>query len=280
MINRFNSILLISIILVNVTTLSQVTDSTSNHSENLPSFCDDINSVCITGIKLINAPISFDADDWIKVGSVAALTGTAFLFDDEINKFWMRNKSNAADKISEVGRVYGEITYAALFSGSLYLGGKIFRSKEISKTGKMLLEGLFYAGTTTTLIKFITGRSRPYLNEGDSKFRFFQTKNDYNSFPSGHTTVAFTLSTVLSESFDNTYASIFLYTLASSTLWQRMYSNNHWLSDTLLGASIGYFIGQAVVNFNNDYDPEKTGQITFLPTYANGILFINLNYSF
>ena len=33
---------------------------------------------------------------------------------------------------------------------------------------------------------------------------------------------------------------------------QRMYSDNHWLSDTVLAASIGYFIGKAVVKFDDD----------------------------
>lgn len=256
--------------------LSNCTDSLNTIS----SFEDDITSVYFTGRKLISAPTEFDKTDWITLGSVVALTSTAFLLDDENRNFWKKNKNNISDKISEVGRIYGEISYAAILSGSLYLGGKLFCDKEISTTGKLLLKGLFYAGLTTTVIKVTTGRSRPYLNEGDFKFRFFNIKNDHNSFPSGHVTVAFTLSTILSERFDNTYATIALYTLASSTVWQRMYSDNHWLSDTILAASIGYFIGKAVVKYEGQSDNNERKSLTLSPAYINGNISLNLNYSF
>ena len=54
----------------------------------------------------------------------------------------------------------------------------------------MLLEGLFYAGLTTTIIKTVTGRSRPYTNDGTDNFTsiFFKLETAYTSFPSGHVT--------------------------------------------------------------------------------------------
>jgi len=108
------------------------------------------------------------------------------------------------------------------------------------------------AGLTTTIIKSVTGRSRPFTNEGYNQFKLFQTENAQTSFPSGHVTVAFTLSSILSSRINNVYATVGLYTLAASTVMQRMYSDNHWLSDTVLAASIGYFIGKAVVKFDDD----------------------------
>ncbi|WP_304130645.1 phosphatase PAP2 family protein [Ignavibacterium album] len=270
---------LLSVLLFfNITIYSQNTDTIS--TQDFPSFNHDLNSFFNTGKYILSAPSRFDNNDWITVGSIAALTGSAFLIDNELNKFWLKNKTEGLDRVSEIGRVYGEISFAAVFSGSLYLGGKLFGEKDISLTGRMLLEGLFYAGLTTTVIKTITGRSRPFTNEGDFKFRFFQTKNDFTSFPSGHTTVAFTLSTILSERINNPYASIVLYTLASSTVWQRMYSNNHWLSDTLLGASIGYFIGKAVVKSESDLISESKNNFYMAPSLSEGFLTININYSF
>lgn len=249
-------------------------------SNNIPSIHNDITSVYNTGVRLLSAPSDFNKNDWITLGSVTALTSAAFLIDKENRDFWQRNRTKTLDDISEVGRVYGEISYAAILSASLYLGGKIFKDKEVTVTGRMLLEGLLYAGLTTTVIKFVTGRSRPYLNEGETKFRFFQTKNDYTSFPSGHITVAFTLSSILSERINNTFATIAMYVLASSTFWQRMYSDKHWLSDAILGSSIGFFIGKAVVKFDDETNSKNFNSIIFMPSYSGGVLSFNLIYSF
>lgn len=259
---------------------SQTIDSKSDPSNTIPSFKDDITSAYNTGVRLISAPSDFDIKDWITLGSVAALTSAGFFFDKENREFWQRNKTKTLNDISEVGRIYGEISYAAILSGSLYLGGKIFKSKDVSVTGRMLIEGLLYAGLTTTIIKFTTGRSRPYMNEGNFNFNFFQTTNDYLSFPSGHSTVAFTLSSILSQRINNTYASVGLYSLAFLTLWQRMYSDNHWLSDVILGASIGYFIGKAVVKFD-DYSKSDSGNDS-LPSkgFSQIIPIFSFNYSF
>ncbi|MGQ9799974.1 MAG: phosphatase PAP2 family protein [Ignavibacterium sp.] len=259
---------------------SQTIDANSNSSNIIPPFKDDVNSIYNTGIRLILAPSNFDRKDWITLGSVAALTSAGFFFDNENREFWQRNKTKTLNDISEVGRIYGEISYAAIFSGSLYLGGKIFKSKDVSVTGRMLIEGLLYAGLTTTIIKFTTGRSRPYMNEGNFNFNFFQTTNDYLSFPSGHSTVAFTLSSILSQRINNTYASVGLYSLALLTLWQRMYSDNHWLSDVILGASIGYFIGKAVVKFDDDSKANSRNDPVQSNGFSQTIPILSFNYSF
>ncbi len=245
----------------------------SNHA---PSIKEDFLSGYHTGIKIISSPFHFDEKDWIITGSVISATALAYLIDEDSRSFWKRNQNGTLDGISKVGKAYGEISYAAIFSGSLYLGGKLFDDKDISVTGRMLLEGLFYAGLTTTIIKTVTGRSRPYTNDGYNRFKFFQSETAYTSFPSGHVTVAFTLSSILSSRINNVYASIGLYALAASTVMQRMYSDSHWFSDTILAGSIGYFIGKAVVKFDDDSVKQSLSLNPFI--MPNG-LGLNLKYS-
>lgn len=247
--------------------------SVKDSSSQVPSFEQDFLSGYNTGIQIVSSPFHFDEKDWIITGSVISATALAYLIDEDSRSFWKRNQNKTLDGISKVAKAYGEISYAAIFSGSVYLGGKIFEDKNVSITGRMLLEGLFYAGLTTTIIKTVSGRSRPYTNDGHNRFKFFQTETAYTSFPSGHTTVAFTLSSILSSRIDNVYVSIGLYALAASTVMQRMYSDSHWFSDALLGSSIGYFIGKAVVQFDDD---SMKNDFTIFPYYipeGGGISF-------
>jgi membrane-associated phospholipid phosphatase len=62
-----------------------------------------------------------------------------------------------------------------------------------------------------------------------------------NSFPSGHTTSAFTGAELLNQEYGQTsiFYSIFGYTTASATGYMRMMNNRHWMSDVLVGAGIG-----------------------------------------
>ncbi len=273
-------ILFALLVSINISIHAQTADSYQNNSENIPSVTDDLKSFLHTGEKLINSPGRFDKKDWIIFTSILALTASSTFLDQDNRDFWLNHRSPTLDDISIAGRLYGEISYAGLFSGSLYLGGKISRNKELAVTGRMLLEGLFYAGLTTTLIKIATGRSRPYTDEGHLSFKFFQTDNDYMSFPSGHSTIAFTLSSVLAHRINNTYASIGLYSLSLLTSWQRMYSDNHWLSDTIMGAVIGYFIGKAVVKFDDESNTDNSNTTNQEQNYFRYYELFSLKYSF
>jgi membrane-associated phospholipid phosphatase len=63
----------------------------------------------------------------------------------------------------------------------------------------------------------------------------------YNSFPSGHTTSAFTGAECLNQEYGGTsfLYSVFGYGTAATTGYLRMMNNRHWLSDVLVGAGIG-----------------------------------------
>ncbi|MCK9279405.1 MAG: phosphatase PAP2 family protein [Melioribacteraceae bacterium] len=230
-----------------------------------------------TGLKLVPSPAHFDSNDLIYSNIAIAATGLTFLLDDEIRSSFGRSNSKALDNLGEIGHRYGDLYYMGGISAGVFLSGKIFGSESFSVTGRMLLEGLFYAGATTIILKTITGRSRPYMNEGNTNFKWFQTSNDYNSMPSGHCTVAFAFSSVLAERIDNVYASIFLYGLAVSTVVQRMYSDNHWASDCIAGSVIGYVIGKAVVKFDK---MQKENNINLSAIYLPSGAGINLRYSF
>ena len=89
------------------------------------------------------------------------------------------------------------------------------------------------------------------MNEGSGSFRPFTFFNaDYNSFPSGHSTSAFALSTVMSRHAHSTALKIIAYTPAALTLFSRIYQDKHWVSDELIGAAIGYFVGNWVVDLH------------------------------
>ena len=78
-------------------------------------------------------------------------------------------------------------------------------------------------------VKYGLGRLRP---DGST----------YNSFPSGHTAMAFTAATILHKEYGTTVSpwwSIAGYSLATITGVSRALNNRHWLSDVVVGAGVG-----------------------------------------
>jgi hypothetical protein len=54
-----------------------------------------------------------------------------------------------------------------------------------------------------------------------------------------------------------------------------MYSDSHWFSDTVLAAAIGYFIGKAVVKFDDD----SNNNISFTPYLIPNGAGVSFSYS-
>lgn len=239
----------------------------------------DINKSLKDGLDIIKAPVNFSGEDWTITGLIAGGTAFSMFLDNDIRDVVRRNQTGTMNNITKMGQYFGEVVPAVSLSAGIYAAGLIFNERSVSLTGRLLAESLLYSGTLNILLKFLFSRSRPYNNNGNTDFGNYNFNNDYYSLPSGHTTVAFTVSTVLSERIDNTYITIGLYGLASLTAFQRMYSDNHWFSDTLLGAAIGTVIGRAVVKLN-DSDPYVPGGpcVTIYP--INGGYALGLNFRF
>lgn len=194
-------------------------------------------------------PLRFDTNDWLLT---AGLTGSTLLMislDEEMkNKVGRNTISSFNNDFWDIGTSYGVVTYANLFSAGVYVTGLISREDEIRVTGRLLLESLTYSGITVMIARYIAGRVRPYYNEGEWAFKGFNIDNEFQSFPSGHTVVAFALSTVLAERFDNIWARIGFYGLASITAFSRVYNNQHFFSDVVIGGLLGLGTGLYVVN--------------------------------
>ena len=113
-----------------------------------------------------------------------------------------------------------------------------------------------------------------YTITGNLKTVFEKTRPDGlpYSFPSGHTTQAFTNATVLYNEFKDT-SPVLAYSgfaFAATTGTFRMINNKHFLSDVLAGAGIGIIVTQLVYHFEpfKKFNPFKNSEnISFYPQF-------------
>ena len=95
-----------------------------------------------------------------------------------------------------------------------------------------LFQSGLYAEATTVLLKVVFGRARPIETENSFTYHPFTLFDDhFHSFPSGHTTSAMAMSTVMSRHANSTALKILAYLPVALTMFSRIYQDQHWISD-------------------------------------------------
>jgi membrane-associated phospholipid phosphatase len=163
-----------------------------------------------------------------------------------------------------------------IVSGGLYAGGLLAGSAPLADMGLHTTGAIVIAEAVTFAAKAVTGRARPKLDTGDP-FDFGLLRgashDDYQSFPSGHTTAAFAAAAALTSEISSHHpgATAWVATVmfGGATLMgvSRLYHNEHWASDVVAGAAIGSFAGWKVVRYAHGR-PRSWVDRTLLPAVA------------
>jgi membrane-associated phospholipid phosphatase len=215
------------------------------NSSSFPQFKElgsDFNRFFRTGKNVFVAPSNWGETDWLIFSGTFAVTSGTFLIDKHARIF---SKTSFGDKLFSIDNVFN-VTIQVIYIAGIYGYGLIFDDPKIRNLGLQLVESCTYAGIVTSVIKTAAGRSRPYVGKGNMDWHPVQFNTDQTSFPSGHATLAFAVSSVMANYLDNIYWKIGWYTIASLVGTARIYHDKHWLSDVFIGSAIGYFIGNYV----------------------------------
>ena len=219
---------------------------------------------------VLSSPVRWDAQDWLKVGVGMAGVAALSLADQSLHT-QMRHLQNglAKDVASQIRLFGGYYSYATL--GLFYVGGEIFHDPPAKA---VFIDGaaatLVASGIITPALKYMVGRARPQAGQGAYSFAPFRNGNA--SFPSGETTQAFAVASVIAAHYDSLWVQVSSYGIASLVGIARIYEHGHWTSDALAGALIGTAVGTAIVHFNEKRrkaDKEETG-IFITPLLARG----------
>jgi hypothetical protein len=185
-----------------------------------------------------------DAIPWIAVGGVTA----ALIASDH---WTARQLPNTVDQVSishDVSQLGAGYTVLPITAG-LYIGGAIAHNEKARETGVLGGEAILDTFIVTEVLKVATQRERPL--DGNGNGRFFQGGS---SFPSGHSAVSWALASVVAHEYNsNVFYPIAAYGLASLVSFSRLSGENHFPSDIVAGAAIGWFTGRYVFKTHVDH---------------------------
>lgn len=200
--------------------------------------------------------------EWVVPASIfGELLGVAFCLDAKIHT---RTHKSANGELGEAvgGPKYGKPggmsdmlgrpEFVVLTSGRIYAGGAWYDNNRAKRFAVTLTEATLVSGVAALGAKFVFGRERPTgANDPDTFHYFHGTKKEWVSFPSGHTTTAFSWAAVTAEEFPSPWVAAAAYGTAGAVGFSRMYQDEHWASDVVAGAALGYFTDKMVCRREN-----------------------------
>jgi membrane-associated phospholipid phosphatase len=208
--------------------------------------------------RIWSSPARVRSKDLLPLIGLAAGTAVLIVADEPVRDHvqsyssrhpWVGDVSSVVTKMGGAGGVAA----AAAFFGA----GLAFKDARARDTGYLAASALLQSFLIETLAKGLTGRQRPFVADGEDHWagpvglvKMFDkgVAGRYTSFPSGHTTAAFSLATVVAMQYRRTgWVPVVAYTIAGGVGLSRIGLDKHWASDVFVGAVLGHLVGRFVV---------------------------------
>jgi membrane-associated phospholipid phosphatase len=180
---------------------------------------------------------------------LAAATGGFFATDRAVPPAISTNPKTVNRYVSFSN--YGLYSFIGA-GGGLYVWSKISHNDHQRETGLLAGEAAIDTLAVNSVFKYTLRRARP--NDDNGLGNFFQ-HND--SFPSDHSAIAWSIASVLAHEYPGPLTQVAVYGLATAVSASRVMGRQHFPSDVVVGAAIGWLIGRQV--YRAHHDPELGG---------------------
>jgi Capsule assembly protein Wzi/PAP2 superfamily len=169
------------------------------------------------------------------------------------------------DKPSQLNRSLNISEYS-LYSmigggGGAFILGELSHNDHMRETGLLAAEAAINATAVAYAFKLATERQRPYTGLGEEKGEgeFFSSapSSTNSSFPSEHSAIAWSIASVVAHEYPGPLTQLAAYGLATTVTLTRVTSQQHFASDVLVGAALGWYFGHQV--YRAHHDPELGG---------------------
>ncbi len=233
----------------------------------------DLKNIFETSKDYFGYPAHLSSEDYQKLGLIFLSTSSSSLIDKELKNFSQAESKTTNPLLSNFDSYY-HIEFMSASILGLYFYGNLADNDESKKLAVNLLSSSLLTGISTLGLKILFGRSRPYESASQYEFNWFEFEDRYLSFPSGHTSLAFSFSTIMAEQNKTFLWKSFWFSAAALVGVSRIYNNQHWFSDVLFGAVIGYLTAKFVLSHNKKDSPSNPMDLNKeLNSPTNNIVF-------
>jgi len=206
--------------------------------------------------SVLTSPARLRKENLLALAAFSGGCAALMVLDDDIKNFSQdpSNRNGGLDSVFSFAEIFGNGYFAGTVCCGVYAAGLGLKNRELKHAGFRLTESFLITGAITTITKTVAGRARPNTGYGPFSYSPFSFNSQNRAFPSGHTSTAFSMATVIAGSYGR-FPGICAYTAAALTGFSRIYYDWHWASDVFAGAVLGILVGRAVIKLAEN----KTG---------------------
>lgn len=206
-----------------------------------------VRSLVLDARQVLTAPTRWGEAEWVDFSLAAAGIGAVMLVDKPVYEEVQRNRTASIDDMAQVVESFGSYPSFGIM-GAFYAAGSLLEDERAKRVAMdAFSSSLVGAGIIMTTMKVVVGRRRP--GETGEAYHFRPFGGDH-SFPSGHTAQAFSLASVIAESYDERWVDLTSYGIATLVGLARVEQGAHFPSDVLAGAIIGTVVGKSIVRYH------------------------------
>ncbi len=195
--------------------------------------------------NILTSPARWDGSDWLKAGIITGIAVGLYTQDQHIKDWIQDNKNNSTQRVADDIKKIGELSIVGLIGLGAY--GYIAPDAKAKTTFLLSVESFIVTGAFVQVLKYTTGRHRPYTGDPHDTWSGWTKKDEWHSFPGGDASSAFAIASVVASEYDNMIVPPVVYGVSTLIGLERMHNDAHWASDVFVGSVIGYFTGKAIV---------------------------------
>jgi len=191
--------------------------------------------------------IRFTDSTWmVPLGGFAA---ALFATDTDLS----RHLSNDPSTLTHYRHLsdYGAYSMAGGAAG-LYFLGLVSHNEHQRETGFLSGESAIDALIAVEALKYASGRERPYQDSSNGRFW-----NGGSSFPSEHAAGAWAIAGIVAHEYPSPFIRFLSYGMATMVSASRITAKQHFPSDVLVGAALGYLTSEYV--YRAHHRPDLAG---------------------
>jgi membrane-associated phospholipid phosphatase len=172
---------------------------------------------------------------------VSALAIAVHNYDAKLYNLLKEDRGHALKQIARILSKFGELQKGpAILAGGIWGVGFVIRRRTWQMAAIACLLAACLAGATADIAKMAAGRPRPKVEMRD-QFHGVHWSDDFHGFVSAHAATSFGAATALTVALPA--IGVLVIPAAALVTWSRIALGNHYPSDCLLGAALGFLFG-------------------------------------
>jgi membrane-associated phospholipid phosphatase len=220
-------------------------------------------------IGVWTAPFHAPAKSWIQAGVTVGSAAIISIFDDDVDRFMVRNQHSSVwsplSELREGGSAFSGKTITPIAAGVYVIGLATKNTKIRDGVWGCIASYGSESLVRTQIFYRVTNRERPDSDhkhvlppappaqQGDQyHFKFGDGGWGMHSLPAGHVANVAACASFLGNRFHMGWVEPAMWAVVAGVGVGRMVDRRHWMSDTFLGTVMGYAAGKEVAKRSLD----------------------------